>query len=77
MTSIGNAIIGDTTYGSKDLRRVIKTESVYLETIISSLNRQALHAYLIGFDHPSTGKRINFKSDLPNDMKELMSKHIQ
>ena len=77
MTSIGNAIIGDSTYGSKDLRRVIKTESVYLETIISSLNRQALHAYLIGFDHPSTGKRINFKSDLPNDMKELMSKHIQ
>ena len=37
------------------------------------MNRQALHAYLIGFNHPASGKRINFKSDLPNDMKELIS----
>ena len=73
MTSIGNAIIGDPTYGSKDQKKIIKTGSAYFQTVISSMNRQALHAYLIGFDHPSSGKRINFKSDLPNDMKELIS----
>ena len=73
MTSIGNAIIGDPTYGSKDQKKIIKTGSAYFQTVISSMNRQALHAYLIGFDHPSSGKRIKFKSDLPNDMKEFIS----
>ena len=50
---LGHPIIGDTLYGEKS-------------TLIS---RQALHAYNISFIHPITHKQLEFKIDLPNDMK--------
>jgi 23S rRNA pseudouridine1911/1915/1917 synthase len=34
--------------------------------------RQALHAYLLGFDHPATGKPLRFTSPLPADMQALV-----
>lgn len=34
-------------------------------------SRQALHAALLGFSHPTLKKYVEFKSDLPPDMKEL------
>jgi 23S rRNA pseudouridine1911/1915/1917 synthase len=33
--------------------------------------RQALHAFLLGFDHPLTGKPLRFESPLPSDMAAL------
>ena len=46
-------IIGDTLYGTKS----------------DLISRQALHAYDISFIHPITHKQLEFKIDLPNDMK--------
>jgi 23S rRNA pseudouridine1911/1915/1917 synthase len=36
--------------------------------------RQALHAKTLGFVHPRTGKEMNFDSDLPADMMQLIEK---
>ncbi len=38
------------------------------------MNRQALHAKLLGFFHPATKKFMEFDSELPEDMKELIEK---
>jgi 23S rRNA pseudouridine1911/1915/1917 synthase len=38
------------------------------------INRQALHAATLGFDHPATGKRMKVESPLPKDFLELVSK---
>ncbi|WAW15861.1 RluA family pseudouridine synthase [Peptostreptococcus equinus] len=57
LSHIGHGIIGDELYGYVD------------ENMI---NRQALHACQLEFNQPRTGKRINIKSDLPNDMKRLI-----
>ena len=38
-----------------------------------NLKRPALHAKVLGFVHPKTGKYMEFTSDLPEDMKELMA----
>ncbi|MDZ7716741.1 MAG: RluA family pseudouridine synthase [Balneolaceae bacterium] len=36
------------------------------------INRQALHASLLEFDHPKTGKRVSFECLLPVDMLKLI-----
>lgn len=36
--------------------------------------RQALHASVIGFRHPASGKKMMFHSPLPRDMRELIDK---
>ena len=36
------------------------------------IKRQALHAYYIEFDHPITRERVNFETDLPEDIKEAI-----
>ncbi|MFH1552631.1 MAG: RluA family pseudouridine synthase [Candidatus Omnitrophota bacterium] len=36
--------------------------------------RQALHAEMIGFTHPVTGKHVEFASPMPEDMKEILKK---
>ena len=59
MEYIGHGIIGDELYGYVD------------EELI---NRQALHAYSLEFNQPRTKEKLNFKADIPKDMKNLIEK---
>ncbi|MXO66551.1 RluA family pseudouridine synthase [Altericroceibacterium endophyticum] len=65
MSSIGHALLGDPVYGRANSR---------LRPILKQLGfqRQALHAAVLGFDHPITNDRMRFNSDLPRDMRELI-----
>ena len=54
-------------YGRK--RRFAKSTESELREVIEHFPRQALHASSLAFQHPSTGKKIEFSSDLPEDMK--------
>ena len=36
---------------------------------------QYLHAYILGFNHPRTGKYLEFKTDIPEYFKEFIKKH--
>lgn len=51
--AIGHPLSGDTTYGGA--RRY-------------GLERQFLHAHRLAFDHPFSGERLAFKSELPDDL---------
>jgi 23S rRNA pseudouridine1911/1915/1917 synthase len=72
LTSIGHPIIGDPVYGAKDAKKVQKIVTNVFQEALENLNRQALHAYLIGFIHPITGEKISFKSALPSDISALL-----
>ena len=41
-------------------------------SILKNFHRQALHAYTIGLTHPTSKKRLEFKTKLPNDMLDLL-----
>ncbi len=56
---IGHPLIGDTTYSKKKIKAPIK--------------RQALHAYSIRFNHPISGKLMEFSVKPPQDFQELLS----
>jgi 23S rRNA pseudouridine1911/1915/1917 synthase len=71
MAHIGHPIIGDDLYGSgfRSRTRVLRDS---LQTAILCLERQALHAVFLAFEHPDTGKKMQFSADLPADMKRIL-----
>jgi len=62
MASVGHSLIGDQTYGiiPKGAPKCAK-----------NFPRQALHAGVLGFVHPRTGKLMRFEVPLPPDMAQL------
>ena len=71
MTSIGHSVIGDNLYGSGIKSAITKRAPEFSERA-AKLDRHALHAYLLGFIHPRTGKRLRFEIKLAKDIKALL-----
>ncbi len=73
MTSINSSIVGDKTYGKNKINQFAKDPKTYNKfLILQNFERQALHAYHLGFIHPKTEKYIEFNEDLPNDINNLL-----
>lgn len=60
LSHLGHPIYGDTLYGDGDEEDLIK--------------RQALHAFGLDFKSPRSGEILSLRAELPDDMKELISK---
>lgn len=72
LTHMGHPLIGDQTYKKNKKFNKLKLNLKQIEAI-KNFNRQALHAYELGFIHPKTGKEVFFCIDLPNDINKLIS----
>ena len=70
LSSIGHPILGDPLYGRKG--RPGSIHDPVLKKGVMGMNRQALHAHRLTFDHPRTGERIQFISPIPEDMKKVL-----
>ena len=70
MSHKGNNILGDEKYRKKFKK--LKDINQNLEKLICNLNRQFLHAKVLGFIHPKSGKKLRFTSILPNDLMEIV-----
>lgn len=66
MASVGAPVLGDPAYGSGPPAPVVR-EAIK----ISGLERQALHAAVLGFVHPITGEALRFETSPPPDMVAL------
>ncbi len=64
-------IVGDRVYGGRRQLRAGLTEAQ--RQAINNFPRQALHAYTLGFVHPTTGEDIEVTTPLPEDMQQLMA----
>lgn len=67
----GHAIVGDPLYGGRNPGRRSRLPDRAADAV-RHLNRQALHAHVIGFEHPATGEKICLKSELPSDINRLI-----
>ncbi|MBW2316662.1 MAG: RluA family pseudouridine synthase [Deltaproteobacteria bacterium] len=61
LAAAGMPIVGDPVYG-RSRRRALKLE------------RPALHAAELGFDHPSSGKRVRFEAAVADDIADLLAR---
>jgi len=65
LASIGHSLLGDPVYG--------RTPSRLRPTLQKlDFHRQALHAAVLGFIHPTLGTALRFESPVPSDMRELL-----
>ena len=70
MSHMGNSIVGDDKYKKKYKR--LKNIDIGLESLISKLDRQFLHAKILGFIHPKTNEEMVFSSILPQELNNLL-----
>ena len=70
MTHMGNSIVGNDKYKKK--YKKLKNIDMGLESLISKLNRQFLHAKTLGFVHPKTNEEMIFSSILPKELNNLL-----
>ncbi len=71
----GYPVVGDKVYGG--LRRVsasdLRGNALHqLNEMVAGLHGQALHAYSLAFNHPVTGKRMEFTAPLPDEVAILL-----
>ena len=76
LSSINHPVFGDPVYGGRQI--VYGSELPKMKNRIQNLfeimKRQALHAKTLGFIHPHSKEKMKFESNLPEDMRELISK---
>ncbi len=73
---IGHPLLGDQTYGTGFKTREAKL-GPKAQAALTALHRQALHAELLAFEHPTSGKPMRFQSALPADMALLRNQLAQ
>jgi 23S rRNA pseudouridine1911/1915/1917 synthase len=71
MAYIGCPLIGDQDYGLAFKTKANKLPDG-LRAKVEAFGRQALHARLLAFEHPATGKVMRFEADMPADMAGLV-----
>jgi 23S rRNA pseudouridine1911/1915/1917 synthase len=63
-------LIGDPVYGGR--QRVPAGASDLLMSTLRSFPRQALHAQALEFEHPASGDWMEFETELPDDLVDLL-----
>lgn len=64
LSHLGHPVMGDKIYGPRKKKDLDKDLEV---------SRQMLHAQQLGFDHPQTGRRMEFSASLPMDMERVIA----
>ena len=71
MAHIGHPLLGDQTYGAGFTASLHKLSEA-ARNALKVLNRQALHAAVLGFQHPRTGEALRFESPPPLELARFI-----
>ena len=80
MQHLGHPMIADKMYGGHATLRLSELQNMVNEKAKATpqqgdvlINRQALHAYQLEFQHPESGKTLSFQADLPEDFQRTLT----
>ena len=71
LSSIDYPIVGDPLYGGR--KKFASGTSEMSRQKLSEFKRQALHAVELSFIHPASEEILSFQSDIPEDMRQIIS----
>jgi len=73
---IKHPLFNDEEYGGNQILKgtTFTKYQQFIRNCFKILPRQALHAKSLAFNHPVTGKRLSFDSNLPDDMVQVIEK---
>lgn len=74
LSHTGNPVLGDPVYGGRRIRKgsLSKSEIDLVNRALSLIDRQALHAGELSFEHPITGMPMRFEAPPPLDMQSVL-----
>ncbi len=74
--SLKHPLFNDSEYGGDQILRgtTFTKYKQFVQNCFNIMPRQALHAKTLGFIHPSSGKMMNFDSELPDDFTRVLEK---
>lgn len=68
MSALNCPLVGDSTYGARHLS---SRSPVQVRSLLMAFPRPALHAQVLGFEHPVSGKAMRFEEPWPEDLARL------
>jgi len=73
---IKHPLFNDDEYGGDQILKgtTFAKYQQFVRNCFKILPRQALHAKSLAFDHPVSGKRLSFDSEIPDDMRQAIEK---
>ena len=76
MRHIGHPLFNDASYGGDAILKgtTFSRYRQFVENCFEVLPRQALHARILGFEHPVTGQHLHFESELPPDFTACLDR---
>ena len=76
MRHIGHPLFSDASYGGDAILKgtTFSRYRQFVDNCFAVLPRQALHARILGFEHPRTGKHLHFESPLPDDFTACLDR---
>lgn len=76
MKHIGHPLFNDSAYGGNEILKgtTFTKYRQFVSNCFDIMQRQALHAVVLGFTHPTTGQNMYFESDLPKEFSDLILK---
>ena len=72
LAHVGHPVVGDELYGVGWERGLGGPTRRWVQELTRRVKRQFLHAAELVFDHPVTGDRMRFTSDLPADLADVL-----
>ena len=76
MRHIGHPLFNDAMYGGDQILKgtTFSKYRQFITNCFEQLPRQALHALVLGFEHPTTHTVMHFESPLPSDFSALLDR---
>ncbi|MBP2830787.1 RluA family pseudouridine synthase [Aquimarina sp. U1-2] len=76
MKHMGHTLFNDERYGGEKILKgtTFTKYKQFVENCFKVLPRQALHARTLGFEHPVTGKKMLFETEIPEDMAQCVER---
>ncbi len=76
MRYIGHPLFNDAAYGGNEILKgtTFSKYKQFVSNCFQMLPRQALHARILGFEHPTTNQHMHFESPMPADMSAAIEK---
>ena len=73
---IGHNLFNDERYGGNLILKgtTFSNYKKFIQNCFKIIPRQALHAKVLGFNHPKSMEWMEFNSELPDDMKGVIDK---
>lgn len=75
LNHVGHPVLGDPDYGGRETwtSRLPGPERHYAKRALALIDRQALHATELVFNHPDSGEKLEITASPPSDFQEVLN----